>query len=132
VEPRSARTPPSPSRTRAGAAGTIRGAGKAYQIPVRTGSIVELNATLRRPVTAAAVADAFREAAENNPLKGVMGVLEEEFASARIVGETHSSIVDLPLVQVLGDTMVSVAAWYDNEMGYATRLAEMAAQLAAA
>jgi glyceraldehyde 3-phosphate dehydrogenase len=83
-------------------------------------------------VTAAALADAFREAAENTPLKGVMGVLEEEFASARIVGETHSSIVDLPLVQVLGDTMVSVAAWYDNEMGYATRLAEMAAQLAAA
>jgi glyceraldehyde 3-phosphate dehydrogenase (phosphorylating) len=106
--------------------------GKAYRIPVRTGSIVELNATLRRPVTAAAVADAFRQAAEDTALKGVMAVLEEEFASARIVGETHSAIIDLPLVQVIGDTMVSVAAWYDNEMGYATRLAEMAAQLAAA
>jgi glyceraldehyde 3-phosphate dehydrogenase (phosphorylating) len=83
-------------------------------------------------VTAPEEADAFREAAENTPLKGVMGVLEAAFASARIVGETHSSIVDLRLVQVLGDTMVSVAAWYDNEMGYATRLTEMTAQLAAA
>lgn len=106
--------------------------GKAYRVPVRTGSIVELNATLRRPATADALAETFREAAENTPLKGVMGVLEDEFASARIIGETQSSIVDLPLIQVLGDTMVSVAAWYDNEMGYATRLAEMAAQLATA
>jgi len=39
--------------------------------------------------------------------------------------------VDLPLLQVLGDTLVSVAAWYDNEMGYAHRLAETAARLMA-
>jgi len=59
-----------------------------------------------------------------------MGVLEEEWASSRIVGDPHSSIVDLPLTQVQGD-LLSVAAWYDNEMGYATRLAETAAKLAA-
>ncbi|MHB8463471.1 MAG: glyceraldehyde 3-phosphate dehydrogenase NAD-binding domain-containing protein [Acidimicrobiales bacterium] len=64
------------------------------------------------------------------PLKGILAVLEEEYSSARILGETHSSVVDLPLIQVIGERMVSVAAWYDNEMGYATRLAEMAAQVA--
>ena len=59
-----------------------------------------------------------------------MAVLEDEWASARIVGDSHSSIVDLPLIQVLDGTLVSVATWYDNEMGFSTRLAETAAQLA--
>ena len=59
-----------------------------------------------------------------------MDDLEDEWTSARIVGDPHLSIVDLPLVQVLNDTLVSVAAWYDNEMGYATRLAETAHYLA--
>jgi glyceraldehyde 3-phosphate dehydrogenase len=104
--------------------------GKAYRVPVRTGSIVELNALLERATTVEAVRDAFRADAAAPPLTGVMGVLEEEWASARIVGETHSSLIDLPLVQVLSGRMVSVAAWYDNEMGYSTRLAEVARTLA--
>ena len=104
--------------------------GKAYRVPVRTGSIAELDLVVDRPVTADELKDAFRKAAANPPLKGIMGVLEEEWASARIVGDPHSSIVDLPLIQVIGGNVVSVAAWYDNEMGYATRLAETAAFLA--
>jgi glyceraldehyde 3-phosphate dehydrogenase len=104
--------------------------GKAYRVPVRTGSIAEVNAVVERATTADAVKDAFRRAAATAPLKGVMDVLEEEWASARILGDPHSSIIDLPLVQVLDGTLVSVAAWYDNEMGYATRLAETAARLA--
>ena len=60
-----------------------------------------------------------------------MGVLEGEWASSRIVGDPLSSIVDLPLTTVQED-MLSVAAWYDNEMGYATRLADTAAFLAQA
>jgi glyceraldehyde 3-phosphate dehydrogenase len=57
-------------------------------------------------------------------------VLSKEWASARIVGESRSSIVDLPLTSVIGGDLVTVAAWYDNEFAYATRLAEMAAALA--
>jgi glyceraldehyde 3-phosphate dehydrogenase len=104
--------------------------GKAYRVPVRTGSIVELNALVGKSTTAEEVREVFRAAATAAPLKGVMGVLEDEFASARIVGDSHSSIIDLPLVQVLDGQLVSVAAWYDNEMGYATRLAEIAHFLA--
>lgn len=104
--------------------------GKAYRVPVRTGSIAELNLITERSVTADEIKDAFRTAAATSELKGVMGVLEEEWASSRIVGDTHSSIIDLPLVQVQDGTLVSIAAWYDNEMGYATRLAEVAARLA--
>jgi glyceraldehyde 3-phosphate dehydrogenase len=104
--------------------------GKAYRVPVRTGSIVELNAVVERSTTEDEVRDAFRKAAATDGLRGIMGVLEDEFASCRVVGETHSSLVDLPLVQVLDGTLVSVAAWYDNEMGYSTRLAETARTLA--
>jgi glyceraldehyde 3-phosphate dehydrogenase len=103
--------------------------GKAYRVPTRTGSIAEVNAVLKRKVTADEVKAAFQKAAAAAPLKGIMDVLTEEWASTRIVGDPHSSIIDLPLVQVMGDNLVSVAAWYDNEMGYATRLAQMAAFL---
>jgi glyceraldehyde 3-phosphate dehydrogenase len=57
-----------------------------------------------------------------------LAVLEGEWASSRIVGDSHSSIVDLPLTQVQGG-LLSVAAWYDNEWGYSSRLAETAAFL---
>lgn len=104
--------------------------GKAYRVPVATGSIVELNVVVEKSTDAEEVKQAFRTAATKPPLKGIMTVLEEEYASCRIVGEPYSSIVDLPLTQVIGGNFVSVAAWYDNEMGYATRLAETASYIA--
>ena len=104
--------------------------GKAYRVPVRTGSIVELNVILSKSASEEEVKNAFRKAAGTSPLKGVMGVLEDEFASSRIVGDSHSSVVDLPLIQIQEGNLLSIAAWYDNEMGYATRLAETAARLA--
>jgi glyceraldehyde 3-phosphate dehydrogenase len=103
--------------------------GKAYRVPVRTGSIAEINAVLSRSVTKQEVVDAFTKAAEKPELQGIMSLLTEEWASSRIVGDSHSSIIDVPLIDVIGDRLVSVAAWYDNEMGYATRLAEVAAFL---
>ena len=103
--------------------------GKAYRVPVRTGSIVEMTVLVERAVSSEGVKDALRAAASSPQLKGIMGVLEKEYASSRIVGESFSSIVDLPLTEVLGDSLISLAAWYDNEMGYSTRLAEVAATL---
>ncbi len=85
--------------------------GKAYRVPVRTGSIVELNAVSARATTRDQIVDAFQTAAAEPRWSGVLGVLEGEWPSARIVGETRSCIVDLPLTQVLGDDLVSVAAW---------------------
>jgi len=55
----------------------------------------------------------------------VMDVLEEEWTSARIVGDPHSSIVDLPLTVKQGE-LLSIATWYDNEWGFTSRLAEVA------
>jgi glyceraldehyde 3-phosphate dehydrogenase len=104
--------------------------GKAYRVPVRTGSIAEVIAIAERATTVDEVKSAFRKSAATTPLKGIMDVLEEEWTSARIVGDPHSSIIDLPLTQVMDGRLVSVAAWYDNEMGFSTRLAETAARLA--
>ncbi|HEX5167347.1 MAG TPA: glyceraldehyde 3-phosphate dehydrogenase NAD-binding domain-containing protein [Thermomicrobiales bacterium] len=103
--------------------------GKAYRVPARTGSIAELNAVLGRATTADALRDAFRKAAAG-PMQGVMDVLEEEWTSARIIGDPHAALVDLPLIQVLDGTLITVASWYDNEMGYSTQLAATAANLA--
>ncbi len=104
--------------------------GKSYRVPVRTGSIVELNAMTDKPVTVSAVNDAFRQAAGQAPLQGIMAVLEGEWSSARIVGDPHSSLVDLPLTMIQDERFLSVAAWYDNEYGFTSRLAEIAATIA--
>jgi len=75
------------------------------------------------------VNEAFRKAATAGPLKGVMDVLEEEWASSRIVGDPHSSLMDLPLTAKMGN-LLSIASWYDNEWGFSNRLAEVATYLA--
>jgi glyceraldehyde 3-phosphate dehydrogenase len=103
--------------------------GKAYRVPTRTGSIAELNAVVERSTSTEEVRDAFRAAAESAQLKGVMAVLEDEWTSSRIIGDPHAALIDLPLIQVLDGTLVSVASWYDNEMGYASQLAATAARL---
>lgn len=103
--------------------------GKAYRVPIRTGSIAELNLITQQRATIEEVRNAFRRAAATAPLKGVMDVLEDGWASSRIVGDPHSSIIDLPLIALQEDTLISAAAWYDNEAGYAARLAEVAAYL---
>src|SRR6266498_1328477 len=104
--------------------------GKAYRVPVRTGSIAELNLVTERPITVDEVNHAFRRAAETPAIKGILGVLEDEWTSSRIVGDPHSSIVDLPLTAVQEGTLLSVAAWYDNAMGFSTSLAKTAARIA--
>jgi glyceraldehyde 3-phosphate dehydrogenase len=103
--------------------------GKAYRVPSRTGSIAELNLVTQKSCTVEEVNEAFRRAAREKPLLGVMDVLEEAWTSARIVGDSHSSLIDLPLTQLQGG-LLSVASWYDNEWAFAARLSEVAAFLA--
>ncbi|MBN8822767.1 MULTISPECIES: glyceraldehyde 3-phosphate dehydrogenase NAD-binding domain-containing protein [unclassified Spirosoma] len=103
--------------------------GKAYRVPTRTGSIAELNLITEKDCSVQEVNDAFRKAAAEGPLHGVLDVLEDQWASSRIVADPHSSIIDLPLTAKEGN-LLSVAAWYDNEWGFSNRLAEVAAYLA--
>lgn len=99
--------------------------GKAYRVPTKTGSIAELNLVTTKDCTVEEVNNAFRKAAREEPLKGVMDILEDQWTSARIVADPHSSIIDLPLTNKEGN-LLSVATWYDNEWGFSNRLAEVA------
>jgi len=98
--------------------------GMALRVPVATGSITDFAVVLKRDVTKEEVNNAFIAASKNSLFKGILAVSEEELVSSDIIGRSESSIVDLPLTQVIGGNLVKIFAWYDNEWGYANRLVE--------
>jgi glyceraldehyde 3-phosphate dehydrogenase len=79
---------------------------------------------LERPVEPEAINDAFREAAEGE-LEGLLAVEARPLVSSDYVGDPHSAVVDLGLTQKAGPDLFRIVAWYDNEWGYAHRLADM-------
>jgi glyceraldehyde 3-phosphate dehydrogenase len=97
--------------------------GMALRVPTATGSISDITALLKREVTALEVNAALKAAAEG-PLKGILAYTEDEIVLQDIVMDPHSSIVDAKLTKALGN-MVKVFAWYDNEWGYANRVADL-------
>ncbi|MCZ7652582.1 MAG: type I glyceraldehyde-3-phosphate dehydrogenase [Thermoanaerobaculia bacterium] len=104
--------------------------GLAMRVPIVAGSLVDLTVLLARRAERAAVADAFRTAAEGE-MAAILGVTDEELVSSDFIGEPRSAVVDLPLLQQVGERLYRVVAWYDNEYGYAHRLAELILHLAA-
>jgi len=102
--------------------------GMAFRVPTPTVSVVDFVATLKREVTKEEVNAAFKRASEG-PLKGIMAYTEEPLVSTDLRGDEHSTIVSAIDTIVLGD-MVKVIAWYDNEWGYACRLADITALVA--
>lgn len=98
--------------------------GTALRVPVTTGSITDFTIILKRAVTVEEVNNAFKEASGNAIYRGILAVSDQELVSSDIIGRSESSIVDLPLTQVIGGNLVKVFAWYDNEWGYANRLIE--------
>ncbi len=103
--------------------------GLAMRVPVVAGSLIDLTAELARPASRQAMAQAFR-AAEAGELRGILGTTEEELVSSDFIGDPRSAIVDLPLLEEVGERLVRVVAWYDNEWGYTHRLADLIAHLA--
>jgi glyceraldehyde 3-phosphate dehydrogenase len=99
--------------------------GIALRVPVTVGSIVDFVANLEKPVFVDQVNAAFRQAAEGK-LKGLLQYSEEELVSSDCIGTTASAIFDAPSTMVMGDGMVKVLAWYDNEWAYSCRLADLA------
>ena len=70
------------------------------------------------------------ERAAAGEMKGILGVSHEPYVSSDLKGDTRSSIVDAPTMAMLGGTLVKVLSWYDNEWGYANRLADLCYMLA--
>lgn len=103
--------------------------GLAMRVPVAVGSIIDFVAETEKPVSVEKVNDAFREAAETDGMQGILGVTEEELVSADIIDSTYSALVDAQSTMTVGDHTVKVLAWYDNEWGYARRVADLAQRM---
>ncbi|QXE91817.1 type I glyceraldehyde-3-phosphate dehydrogenase [Geomonas subterranea] len=95
--------------------------GMAIRVPTPNVSVVDLVATLSKPTDAQQVNAALKAAAEG-PLKGILGFCEEPLVSCDFNGNTLSSIVDASCTKVIDGNMVKVISWYDNEMGFSSRV----------
>ncbi|WP_069804608.1 type I glyceraldehyde-3-phosphate dehydrogenase [Thermogemmatispora onikobensis] len=99
--------------------------GMSLRVPTPTVSVVDFVATLRKPATREEVNEAYKEAAAG-PLKGILDYTEEPLVSSDFRGDSHSAIIDgLSTMVTGGGYMVKVIAWYDNEWGYSTRVADL-------
>jgi glyceraldehyde 3-phosphate dehydrogenase len=99
--------------------------GMAIRVPTPDVSLVDLTCELESDVTVDTVNDAFRAAAAG-PMKGILGVSDEPLVSIDYVGNPHSSVVDALSTAVIGERMVKVLSWYDNEWGYSMRVTDLA------
>ncbi|WP_054859924.1 type I glyceraldehyde-3-phosphate dehydrogenase [Gracilibacillus sp. JCM 18860] len=104
--------------------------GMAMRVPTPDGSLVDLVAELDKDVTVEEVNAALKEAAEGK-LKGILGYSDEPLVSVDYIGNTNSSTIDGLSTMVMEGNMVKVVSWYDNEMGYSSRVVDLAAYLKA-
>lgn len=104
--------------------------GMAMRVPTPDGSLVDLVAELDKDVTVEEVNAALKEAAEGK-LKGILGYSDEPLVSVDYIGNTNSSTIDGLSTMVIEGNMVKVVSWYDNEMGYSSRVVDLAAYLKA-
>jgi glyceraldehyde 3-phosphate dehydrogenase len=105
--------------------------GHAVRAPVLNASLTDCVFELQRATTAAEVNALFAAAAASGPLAGILGYEERPLVSADYARDTRSSIVDALSTMVTDGTLLKVYAWYDNEMGYACRMVDLACHMEA-
>jgi glyceraldehyde 3-phosphate dehydrogenase len=103
--------------------------GFALRVPTPVVSVVDFVAELEHDTTTEKLHNAFRQAAEG-PMKGILGFAEEKLVSMDYKGDSRSGIVDAQFTFIVCGNMAKVVAWYDNEWGYSTRTADVAALIA--
>src|SRR2546425_1259338 len=103
--------------------------GIALRVPTPDVSFVDLTVEVEKAATVAQVNGAFKEAASSS-LKGILDVSEEPLVSSDHIGSLYSSVVDALSTNVIDGTLVHVSSWYDNEMGYSARCADLLAFIA--
>jgi glyceraldehyde 3-phosphate dehydrogenase len=99
--------------------------GVSLRVPTPDVSVVALTCVVEKATTVDEVNDAFRKAAATGPLKGVLAVSDEPLVSVDYIGSLQSSTVDSLSTNVVNGTLVNVTSWYDNEMGYSARCADL-------
>jgi glyceraldehyde 3-phosphate dehydrogenase len=101
--------------------------GFSLRVPTPTVSIIDFVAETERGTTVEELNRAFAEAAESDAMQGILGFSDEPLVSSDYRQDSRSSIVDGDSTMVIGDNLVKVIAWYDNEWGYSCRVADLAA-----
>jgi glyceraldehyde 3-phosphate dehydrogenase len=101
--------------------GRLGGAG--IRVPVLNGSLTDFTCTLKKQASVEEINLAFKQAAKG-PMKNILEYTEDPIVSTDILGNTHSCIFDAQLTSIVGG-LVKVVGWYDNEMGYSSRLADL-------
>lgn len=96
--------------------------GLAVRAPIPVGSIADLVFLLERDTTVEEINQVFREEAATDRYKKVMAVSDEPLVSSDIVGDSHGSIVDLGMTNVVDGNLVKVMSWYDNEWGFTNQM----------
>lgn len=100
--------------------------GLSIRVPTPVVSLADITAIIKQDVTKEDLIRLFKKVAKEPYYEGIIGVTDEELVSSDFIGDPHSCIVDLPLMDVVGGNMIKVVAWYDNEWGYSNRLVELA------
>ncbi len=99
--------------------------GTAIRVPTPDVSFTVLAVEVERATSREEVNAAFREAAEQGSLEGILAYSEEELVSVDYIGNPHSCILDAKSTNVVDGTLVNVSGWYDNEWGYASRCVDL-------
>ena len=105
--------------------------GVSVRVPTPDVSLADIVANTTRPVSTESMLAALRAAADGK-LRGILRVSDEELVSVDLVGDPHSAIVDAPFAMTLGDRMLKLLLWYDNEWGFSTRMVELCRRVGAA
>ena len=100
--------------------------GHAVRVPVLNASLTDCVFEVETPTNAETVNERLSAASQTEPLAGILGVERRPLVSSDFVNDTRSSIVDLPSTLVTNGTMIKIYTWYDNEMGYANRMIDVA------
>jgi glyceraldehyde 3-phosphate dehydrogenase len=99
--------------------------GMAFRIPTMDVSVVDLTVKLDKAASYDEICAAMKTASESEDMKGVLGYTEDMVVSQDFVGDTRTSIFDANAGIALNDNFVKVVAWYDNEMGYSTKIVDL-------
>ena len=104
--------------------------GLSVRVPTPVVSLSDITAVLKRNTTKEEINEVFKRAAADPLYQGILAVTDEPLVSMDFKGNSHSSIVDLSLTNVVDGNLIKVVAWYDNEWGYSNRLVEIVADVA--
>jgi glyceraldehyde 3-phosphate dehydrogenase len=103
--------------------------GMAFRVPTANVSVVDLTVNLSKPATYEQICSTIKEASEGE-LKGIIGYTEDQVVSQDFIGETCTSVFDAGAGIALTDTFVKVVSWYDNEIGYSSKVLDLVTHIA--